>query len=50
MLQRKCLAHFNIASLLHHFRKDAEEGEMIQKILIKMWSDSHVESNTWASI
>lgn len=36
MLQHKCMAHFSIASLLHNFRKDAEEGDMTQEILIKM--------------
>lgn len=50
MLPHKCMPHLDIASLLPHFRKDAEEGEIIQEILIKMWSDSHMENNTWASI
>lgn len=35
MLQYKCMAHLNIASLLPHFRKDVGEGEKIQEMLTK---------------
>lgn len=44
MLQYKCMAHLNIATLLVHFTKEAGEGDKIQEMLTKDPGDFHMEN------